>query len=343
MTDNLFQNQRSKIITVIRIIGAFYVKFLSDHDSSYQSLSECLFSSQTLSEPFPVESFPPRSGFEGLLMSRRFVFPPPKMWNASSSSWQQQGGWSGGGWSHGGGKKTQQQQQQHFHTKRARDGHQMPDLRTYKKGRFQNHMEDFGGGAKGIGAAAAADPDSHCLSLDIDGTLADIDTRIAHAASLHKEGSPQYWAVLLDGQHYPMDTPILEAREFVKRWLEGGAGDINTGESPPRRRLVVYVSGRRTGTESQTRAWLDKYGFPGGEIKHRPKGFRSLEWKAVEIRKLCQKYGQVTHIGDREDDVEAAKQAGARPIKVEANKWLTREQAEAGGVLDIIDVFREDG
>lgn len=169
-----------------------------------------------------------------------------------------------------------------------------------------------------------------CLSLDIDGTLANIEDRKKYAETFGKEGSPKYWSVLLDGAHYWMDTLIPDSLSFVNAWLAERDD-----------RIVVYVSGRRQGTEELTKEWLDKFGFPEGEIKHRPQGFQSLQWKAYEIGKLTKRFGKVAHLGDRDDDVDAAKDAGARPIKVAVNLWLTREEVEKNGYGDLITVFRE--
>ena len=116
---------------------------------------------------------------------------------------------------------------------------------------------------------------------------------------------------------------------------------------------VIYLSGRRSGTEGQTQEWLVKHGFPPGAIVHRPIGKKSMQWKAdnlvsfkdtiklrgkrldsVYVNSVQQKRIRCTlvgHVGDREDDVEAARRAGVRPIKVVENRWLVGIVGEGAG------------
>lgn len=168
-----------------------------------------------------------------------------------------------------------------------------------------------------------------CLSLDIDGTLADISARLAFG---EPKTGPDYWDTVLDGDLYTMDVPIPQARYAVWAWLQ--EGDANACESRPSR-CVVYVSGRRAGTEEQTCAWLRKHGFPDGTIHHRTKGWSSMLWKRDVLRKLKRSYYVVAHVGDSKDDFKAAKAAGLRCVHVQENQWITERAAQAQGVADL--------
>eukprot|EP00392_Amoebophrya_sp_AT5.2_P011449 g11526.t1 len=125
---------------------------------------------------------------------------------------------------------------------------------------------------------------------------------------------------------------------------------LSNGDQPPRR-AVIYVSGRRTGTEGQTRDWLAQHGFPLGEIRHRPQGVRSMLWKRDVLSELRQKGGSgpreqrqrlIAHVGDRDDDTEAAARAGVRGIFVHPDRWLTKQEAVAMGVADLVNVYRPE-
>ncbi|CAD7938335.1 unnamed protein product [Amoebophrya sp. A25] len=223
---------------------------------------------------------------------------------------------------------------------------------------------------------------AHVLSVDIDGTIADITNRIEIALKEGDERSSAYWATLLDGQHYHMDEPIVWSRTFLRAWVgllpwasckndssmnqEAGGDDqvvenveqmsitdsavaapddASSKSSTDRIRKIIYVSGRRAGTEEQTREWLEAHGFPLAEIRHRPQGIGSWRWKKetlIELRKNSKLGKIVAHLGDREDDVTAAQAAGVRGVYVEPNLWLTKREAEENGVADLITVHRND-
>eukprot|EP00933_Yihiella_yeosuensis_P072613 TRINITY_DN81054_c0_g1_i1.p1 TRINITY_DN81054_c0_g1~~TRINITY_DN81054_c0_g1_i1.p1 ORF type:complete len:239 (+),score=19.93 TRINITY_DN81054_c0_g1_i1:96-812(+) len=175
-----------------------------------------------------------------------------------------------------------------------------------------------------------------CLSLDIDGTLADITRRLEYGAERFKVGSNAYWNTVLDGSHYHMDTPILPARSFVNNWLSLNSEQLQIRES----RCLVYLSGRRSGTEDLTRSWLEHHGFPEGEIRHRPKGISSKKWKHRQLEEMRRKYEILAHFGDREDDVSAASMAGVRSVLVKPNYWTTDEEEFERELTDLLHVRR---
>lgn len=153
------------------------------------------------------------------------------------------------------------------------------------------------------------------ISVDMDGTIADISKRIKYASSFAPNGSPEFYAVLLNGEHYTMDIPIVAAREFLNSYVTQSGGKI------------VYLSGRRQGTESQSEAWLNTHGFPPGMIIHRRTGHRSLDFKVDWLRSLKQHTSVQAHFGDRlEDDGGAARSAGLRFIHIKDHVWPSTEE-----------------
>jgi FMN phosphatase YigB (HAD superfamily) len=156
------------------------------------------------------------------------------------------------------------------------------------------------------------------ISVDIDGTIADISARIATAEQTAKPGTALYWDTLLDGELYHLDRPIEEARKFLVRWTLEAKGEI------------VYLSGRRKGTQLSTRRWLEKHAFPTGRIIHRVKGSDSRYFKTCQLRELAVVANLEAHFGDRlEDDGGAAKAAGVRFCHIHENdgsSWPTLEK-----------------
>ena len=146
------------------------------------------------------------------------------------------------------------------------------------------------------------------ISVDIDGTIADISARLAAAEGRATPGTAAYWEVLLDGNLYHLDQPIEHARKFLLRWTTEVRGDI------------VYLSGRRKGTEIATRKWLEKHAFPTGRIIHRAKGSDSRFFKTCQLKELAVAANLAAHFGDRvEDDGGAAKAAGVRFCHIKEN------------------------
>lgn len=217
-------------------------------------------------------------------------------------------------------------------------------------------------------AASMGSKKVEVLSLDIDGTVANIDGRVERAKGIHKEGSKKYWEELLRGDLYHMDEPIKECLDSVNAWLaqhslddwrksariyvdakktrasgglENGTPETEWLSEPRAPRIVVYVSGRRAGTEPQTIDWLQKHTFPLGRVFHRDRGTRSLKWKANTLRDLRKVSHVRAHIGDRDDDKHAAEQARVMGVRVNENTWLTEQEIERCGYGDVVLVARK--
>ena len=151
----------------------------------------------------------------------------------------------------------------------------------------------------------------HMISVDMDGTVADISARRLLALKSGPDGSPAFFNTLLDGALYHMDEPIIASRDFLQTYVSGNHG------------RVVYLSGRRQGSEKYSRDWLKVHGFPTGEIIHRRMGERSLNFKANWLRRFKSENEFVdAHFGDRlEDDGGAAETAGVSFVHIVDNRW----------------------
>ena len=147
--------------------------------------------------------------------------------------------------------------------------------------------------------------DVRVLSLDIDGTIADVREREHYAVTVSgdREQKNRFFNVFLNGKYYEMDTPVAAALRFVNSYKEHYGDNC----------LIVYLSGRRYKTEHQTQAWLAKHGFPAGIIFHRHHG-NSMVFKEQFLKAMKQSFKQVdAHIGDRvTDDGGAAASAGVK-------------------------------
>jgi predicted secreted acid phosphatase len=153
------------------------------------------------------------------------------------------------------------------------------------------------------------------ISVDLDGTVANIRRRYEYALQHGPDKSNEFYNVFLDGEFYHLDEPIPASLEFLWRYVRELKG------------RVVYLSGRRQGTEGQTEAWLRQHGFPNGEIIHREMGMRSLHFKSEWLITLRRQYWVDAHIGDRlEDDGGAARFTGTRFIHIRDNNWPQFEE-----------------
>ena len=148
------------------------------------------------------------------------------------------------------------------------------------------------------------------ISVDLDGTVADISRRIEYALQFGPDRSAQFYQALLDGSKYELDTPVEAAREYLLKYSREIKGDI------------VYLSGRRQGTESESLAWLEKHEFPQGQVIHRRMGDRSLNFKLYWLRHFKSSKWIDGHFGDRlEDDAAAARFSGIRFVHIVDHVW----------------------
>lgn len=148
------------------------------------------------------------------------------------------------------------------------------------------------------------------VCVDMDGTIADLTKRKDFALLSGPDGSRPFYEVLLDGQHYHMDAPVEASISYLWRYVREVKGKI------------VYLSGRRQGTEVDSATWLRTHGFPEGQIIHRQIGYRSFLFKKDWLQSLRRQYWVDAHFGDRlDDDGEAARRAGIRFVHIEDHTW----------------------
>ncbi len=143
------------------------------------------------------------------------------------------------------------------------------------------------------------------ISFDVDSTLADTTKRWSRARDqVPSEGGPRFWNIFMSGDNYYLDQPIPLSRDFVQAYADADVA-------------IIYLSGRRAGTEEQTRQWLRQHGYPEGSIYHRPPAVLTKPFKTRVLRQLKKEYDVLYHIGDSiVDDIEAAKAAGVPAIHV---------------------------
>jgi len=127
--------------------------------------------------------------------------------------------------------------------------------------------------------------------IDIDGVLADVRHRL-----LHLDSRPKDWDSFFAEA---VNDPLLE---------EGLEVALDLADDHE----VVYLTGRPERCRSDTQTWLDKYGFPGGQLimrrnsDHRPARMTKVE----ELNRLQQDHSVSVLVDDDERVVEAAMAAG---------------------------------
>jgi len=148
------------------------------------------------------------------------------------------------------------------------------------------------------------------ISIDIDGTIANIDERLRQAQSKYAYGTGAFWNYFLSGSLFYLDRPIPQARDFLQRFAQCGR--------------IIYLSGRPLNTFEETQEWLRSNGFPNGELLLRPSG-NTREFKTNQLIRLKREYYLIAHIGDSEDDRLSAQEAGVPFVQVKTNEWLPHD------------------
>ena len=134
------------------------------------------------------------------------------------------------------------------------------------------------------------------LSVDIDGTIVDVSARYNFASFRAKDGSPQFWNIFLNSQYFHLDRPIIPARDFLCLFHLTNP-DVK----------IIYLSGRNARTTEETKSWLRQHDFPDGEVILRNKG-PTKDFKRDQFFRLKKLgYTICAHIGDSDDDCDAAK------------------------------------
>jgi predicted secreted acid phosphatase len=162
------------------------------------------------------------------------------------------------------------------------------------------------------------------ITVDLDGTVADISQRREFALKHGEERSPQFYEVLLDPQHFYLDEPVGSSRDFLTAYVTSTQGEI------------VYLSGRRVGTEANSREWLISHGFPDGRVIHRRTGRKSADFKFECLSQLSEEFRIDGHFGDREiDDGQVAEKAGVRYFLIKDYQWPIFSEIQGFFVRDV--------
>jgi hypothetical protein len=151
---------------------------------------------------------------------------------------------------------------------------------------------------------------SRIVTVDLDGTVADIGKRRELALTFGPEKSPSFYEALLDPSLFHLDYPIEGARDFLNNYRLATGGE------------VVYLSGRRVGTEAASLEWLVQHGFPSGQVLHRKTGIKSMDFKKQCLEVLSNEFAIDGHFGDREiDDRQSAGNAGIVYYHIDNYQW----------------------
>jgi len=148
------------------------------------------------------------------------------------------------------------------------------------------------------------------ISIDIDGTIANVSARLAYAQNKYPYGSGPFWGIFLSGRLLYMDQPIPGASDFLQRYSHCGQ--------------IIYLSGRSASTLDATRTWLLDHNFPEGQILLRPSG-NTRQFKINQLSRLKNEYQLEAHIGDTEDDQIPAEIAGVPFVHVETDQWIDHD------------------
>lgn len=127
--------------------------------------------------------------------------------------------------------------------------------------------------------------------LDIDGVLADVRHRLHHLDSRPKDWDSFFADAAAD--------PLL---------VEGLEVALDLAQQHP----IVYLTGRPERCRTDTQAWLDRYGFPAGELIMRSNTDRrpARLTKIQELNRLQRQGAIAVFIDDDERVVAAAEGAG---------------------------------
>ena len=137
------------------------------------------------------------------------------------------------------------------------------------------------------------------ILVDIDGTIADCSHRLT--AATRASGSID-WNKYFEPSRAFDDLPNHVATRVL-------------GELHSRNYNIIYVSGRRKSMETVTRAWLDRAGFPPGELHLRETG-RTFEFKIMKFRELSFQHEIALSIGNGWEEMEAARILSIPHIRV---------------------------
>ena len=146
--------------------------------------------------------------------------------------------------------------------------------------------------------------------FDIDGVLADVRHRLHHVQS-----KPKDWDAFFDAAVF--DKVLDQGKTAVER--EAGIG-----------RTIVYVTGRPEGCRGDTVEWLERHGFPHGQVHMRGLNDRrpAKQVKPELVRRLLRS-GDVAVIYDDDKAVIVALRQALTHTDVVHVTWMDEPSAQA--------------
>jgi len=148
------------------------------------------------------------------------------------------------------------------------------------------------------------------IIVDIDGTIANTSERLKIAEDRVANEKVNFFDAFLDSKLLHLDTPVPGSKECIRDLAKDAT--------------IIYLSGRRVDGTAETEKWLALHGYPKGKVILRRKGIATKPFKIEAIRSLkSQGYDVVCGIGNKEDDIEAYKEASVPGVLVETEAaWL---------------------
>jgi hypothetical protein len=125
---------------------------------------------------------------------------------------------------------------------------------------------------------------------------------------------------ICDGRHrYGLtDKPDFYQREQILK-DEAVGGSVECLASLSKRYEIVYIGARPESTHDITKEWLDKHGYPEGQVYLA----ESQEERLAQVRKIGGEFDFLAGIGDRWDDNELHAELGCLSIILQEHegKW----------------------
>jgi len=128
--------------------------------------------------------------------------------------------------------------------------------------------------------------------LDLDGIIVDASERF----KLAQASGAMNWDIAFDPQNVPLDRPMPDALEAMKRIREGGS-------------QVVFLTSRLEHMRQATEEWLKEYGFSGPRLlmkEEKNKFIKTMHWKWRMAQKMKDEFNvPIFFIDDEENNRES--------------------------------------
>lgn len=145
------------------------------------------------------------------------------------------------------------------------------------------------------------------IVIDIDGTILDTTARWNEAKKQAKPPSPKFWNEFMNPKLVPLDKPIPETVKKLRQLESLGM-------------KVIYLSGRRSNLIKETKALLEKHGYPTGRIILRKLGDETVDFKIMNLLQLKSENNIKVYVGDESRDLRIGKQTRIPSVRVMPNR-----------------------